>query len=142
MSDFLYELVEEHPNMKSIISAEVEKVIFRKNVPMKAQLYAVHFLSRIKFKKDDTEIAIKLLQIYFTLFKVLVRAEEQNNRMLAIVMIGANRAIPYAKDKLKEIMPEIDSLYKIVHVEKWAIALSALKVLFKLLTFKWVTSFR
>ena len=103
---------------------------------MKAQLYAVHFLSRIKFKKDDSEMAIKLLQIYFTFFKILVRAEEQNNRMLAIVMIGANRAIPYAKDRLKEIMPEIDSLYKIVHVEKWSIALSALKVLFKLLTFK------
>ena len=29
VSDFLYELVEEHPNMKSIIIAEVEKVIFR-----------------------------------------------------------------------------------------------------------------
>lgn len=109
---------------------------FRKNVPLKAQLYAVHFLSRMVFKANDADLAMKLLQIYFSLFKIMVQSEEENNKILPIVMNGAYRAVPYTKERIKELMPEIDSLYKIVHLEKFSIALAALKVLFKILTFK------
>jgi ribosome biogenesis protein MAK21 len=132
VSDFLYNVCNEHPAMRFTVVSEVERVTFRKNIPLKAQMYAAHFMSRIVFSEGDSEIAVKLLQIYFTLFKLLIKAELDNHRIVAIIMIGANRALPYAKDKVDQLMPEIDSLYKIVHVEKFSIALAALKVLFQM----------
>ena len=83
--------------MRYVVVSEVERVTFRKNIPLKAQLYAVHFLSRIIFYEGDSALAVKLLQIYFTLFKILIKAELDNHRIVAIVMIGANRALPFAK---------------------------------------------
>lgn len=135
-SDLLYELVEQHPNMRVIVVKEVESVMFRKNVPLKAQLYAAHFMSRILFNKGDDELAMRLLKIYFAMFKTLVKSEGENHRLMAIIMIGASRAIPYAQEGIKELIPEIDSLYKMIYVEKFSIALAALKILFQILTFK------
>uniref|UniRef100_A0A7E4ZZH2 CBF domain-containing protein n=1 Tax=Panagrellus redivivus TaxID=6233 RepID=A0A7E4ZZH2_PANRE len=134
VSDLLFDLVTQHPNMRLIVVAEVERVVFRKNVPLKAQLYSVHFLSRVQFGAEDADLAVKLLQIYFTLFKVLIKAELENHRILAILMIGANRALPFAKDQVEKLAPEIDSLYKIVHLDKLSIAIAALKVLFQMLS--------
>lgn len=74
-------------------------VVCRKNISEKAQLYAVHFLSRIILNAGESELAVKLLQIYFALFRILIVKNQKNHRLLSLVVSGANRALPYAKGR-------------------------------------------
>uniref|UniRef100_A0A914CU94 CCAAT-binding factor domain-containing protein n=1 Tax=Acrobeloides nanus TaxID=290746 RepID=A0A914CU94_9BILA len=136
VAHLLEKLAQKHPNMRSIIIGEVDRLIFRKNISEKAQFYGIHFLSRILLNAGESELAVKLLKIYFNLFKILIGKEQKNHKILVLVFIGTNRALPYAKEKSSDLSKEVDSLYNIVHTsEKLQISLSALKLLFQLLNF-------
>ena len=97
VAHLLEKLAQKHPNMRSIIIGEVDRLIFRKNISEKAQFYGVHFLSRILLNAGESELAVKLLKIYFNLFKILIGKEQKNHKILVLVFIGTNRALPYAK---------------------------------------------
>ncbi|KAI6223132.1 CBF domain-containing protein [Aphelenchoides fujianensis] len=114
----LERLLTRHPNMRLTVALELERLIFR----------------------GDAELAVKMLRIYFSLFRILVTKKAadktKNSRFLAALIRGANAAFPHAKERTSELGVELNELYKIVHeAPKLSTALSALQLLFQMLTY-------
>lgn len=114
----LLRLVQKHPNMNSIVAGEVQKLLyrlvlcfeilfekskifyFRPKITLRAQYYGVLFLSQIILRRNvDNELSLKLLNIYINLFKLMVDKGLVDNKMLAILLNGTNRAFPLAKGR-------------------------------------------
>ena len=66
-------LLQQHPQMKLVVVAEVERLLYRPNINTKAQYYALCFLSQILFDSDDVLLATKLIIIYVSFFKACVK---------------------------------------------------------------------
>ena len=66
-------ILEKHSNMKSVIVAEVERLLYRPNIDTKAQYYALCFLSQILLDEEDIPLATKLVIIYVSFFKACVK---------------------------------------------------------------------
>ncbi len=52
-------------------------------------------------KASETKLAIQLLNVYFSLFKLLVKKGEIENKILSQLLAGTHRAFPYAKGMSK-----------------------------------------
>ncbi|KAI6202615.1 CBF domain-containing protein [Aphelenchoides fujianensis] len=136
----LERLLTRHPNMRLTVALELERLIFRKNMSDRARFYAIHSLTIIPLRSGDAELAVKMLRIYFSLFRILVTKKAadktKNSRFLAALIRGANAAFPHAKERTSELGVELNELYKIVHeAPKLSTALSALQLLFQMLTY-------
>lgn len=69
-------LIERHPNMRLHVVKEVEQVLYRSNVGLKAQYYGIVFLNQILLQKtnpNDQQLASKLVTIYFSLFNIFFK---------------------------------------------------------------------
>lgn len=66
-------LLQKHPQMKLVVVAEVERLLYRSNINTKAQYYALCFLSQILLDSDDVPLATKLIIIYVSFFKACVK---------------------------------------------------------------------
>ncbi|CAD5223382.1 unnamed protein product [Bursaphelenchus okinawaensis] len=129
-------LVEKHPNMRQVVIGQLERLVFRKNIPERTQFYAIHTLTIIPLRDGDSEVAVKLLKIYFSMFRILILKKAVNHKMLTNVIRGANRSFPFAKDQAAELTEQFDDLYKVVHTaKKLSTALSALRLLFQAMSF-------
>ncbi|KAL8624396.1 hypothetical protein ACOMHN_012796 [Nucella lapillus] len=129
-SYLLIRLMEEHPNMKHVIVAEVERLVYRPNITERAQYYAMCYLNQIKLHKSDQTLASQLISIYFSFFKVCVKKGEADSKMMAALLTGVNRAYPYAKVKQDFMTEQVGMLYKIVHIVNFNISIQALMLLF------------
>ncbi|KAJ8270964.1 hypothetical protein GJAV_G00121250 [Gymnothorax javanicus] len=132
-SYLLETLLHSHPNMKSVVCAEVERLMFRPNVQAKAQYYAVCFLNQILLSHEEADLAGKLITIYFSFFRTCVKKKDVESKMLSALLSGVNRAYPYARtgdDKIKE---QLDTLFKVVHIVKFNTAVQALMLLFQVM---------
>lgn len=69
----LERLLQQHNNMKGVVVAEVERLLYRPNINAKAQYYALCFLSQILLDEDDAPLAVKLIVIYVSFFKACVK---------------------------------------------------------------------
>lgn len=69
----LENLLQQHSQMKSVVVAEVERLLYRPNINTKAQYYALCFLSQILLDHDDEMLAVKLIVIYVSFFKACVK---------------------------------------------------------------------
>ncbi|KAJ3306027.1 hypothetical protein HDV03_000564 [Kappamyces sp. JEL0829] len=71
----LSQLLVKHPLMKSIVIAEVERLLMRPNVADRARYYAITFLNQIVLTQspEDVKTANTLIHLYFTLFNSLVK---------------------------------------------------------------------
>lgn len=69
----LEKLLQKHSNMKTVVVAEVERLLYRPNINVKAQYYALCFLSQILLDEDDVSLAMKLIVIYVSFFKACVK---------------------------------------------------------------------
>ncbi|KAL3118656.1 hypothetical protein niasHT_006484 [Heterodera trifolii] len=127
-------VVQRHPNMRSVLVSEVETLLFRKNILPKAQRYAVHFLSRLILDAGEAELALQLIRIYLKLFHLLVTKDalDEHPKLLRLLVIGLNRAFPYAKGRTSEVLNNVDSLYTIVQTAKFSTALSVLRLLLQI----------
>jgi hypothetical protein len=109
----------------------------RKNIIERTQFYAIHTLNRISLRSGDDDLALKLLRIYFSLFRILIVKEETDSRLLEMVVRGANQAFPYAKDRSEELSVEADDFYKLVHTTpKLSTAISILYLLYQMQTYE------
>lgn len=82
-------------------------------------------------------MALKLLRIYFSLFRILVVKEATDSRLLDMVVRGANRAFPYVRDRTEELNIEMEDFYKMVHsTPKLSTSLSILSLLYQMQTCK------
>jgi len=70
-------ILEKHSNMKTVIVAEVERLLYRPNIDTKAQYYALCFLSQILLDEEDIPLATKLVIIYVSFFKACVKKVQQ-----------------------------------------------------------------
>ena len=69
----LERLLQQHSNMKPVVVAEIERLLYRPNINTKAQYYALCFLSQILLDPEDIQLATKLIIIYVSFFKVCVK---------------------------------------------------------------------
>ncbi|XP_012533086.1 CCAAT/enhancer-binding protein zeta isoform X2 [Monomorium pharaonis] len=122
-------LLHEHPNMKVVVLREVEKLLFRKNVSQRTQYYAVCLLAQYVLDRNDEEVAATLIEVYFAFFKACLKRGEPDSRMMAAILMGVNRAYPFAKVDSKVLNEHIDSIYKVVHLGSFNVSLNALSLL-------------
>ncbi|MGH0126400.1 UNVERIFIED_CONTAM: hypothetical protein FKN15_030264 [Acipenser sinensis] len=71
-SYLLETLLHKHPNMKTVVCYEVERLLYRPNVNLKAQYYAICFLNQLVLSHEESGLASKLITIYFSFFRGLV----------------------------------------------------------------------
>lgn len=110
-------------------------VIFRKNIAERTQFYAIHSLSRIQLRSGNTELALKLLRVYFNLFKILIVKDSAESRLIPMIVRGANNAFPFAKDSSDQLSVEMDDFYKLIHTtSKLSTALGILSLLYQMQT--------
>uniref|UniRef100_A0A1S3CH26 CCAAT-binding factor domain-containing protein n=1 Tax=Cucumis melo TaxID=3656 RepID=A0A1S3CH26_CUCME len=78
----LSNLLSEHPNMKAVVIDEVDSFLFRPHLGLRAKYHAVNFLSQMRLsqKGDGPQVAKRLIDVYFALFKVLVASEDQKKQ--------------------------------------------------------------
>ncbi|KAK1889536.1 CCAAT/enhancer-binding protein zeta [Dissostichus eleginoides] len=132
-SHFLESLIHKHPNMKAVVSCEVERLMFRPNINPKAQYYAVCFLSQVMLSHDEADLAAKLITIYFSFFRACVKKKDIESKMLSALLSGVNRAYPYAGSGDEKVKEQLDTLFKVVHLVKFNTAVQALMLLFQVM---------
>lgn len=122
-------LLYEHPNMKLVILREVEKLLFRKNMGQRTQYYAICLLVQYVLDRNDEGVAATLIEVYLAFFKACLKRGEPDSRMMAAILMGVNRAYPFAKVDSKVLNEHIDSIYKVVHLGSFNVSLNALSLL-------------
>lgn len=70
----LTNLLSDHPNMTAVVIHKVDSFLFRPHLELQAKYRAVNFLSNIHLsnKGDGPKVAKCLINVYFSLFKVLI----------------------------------------------------------------------
>ncbi|GLV42792.1 uncharacterized protein CBL_03532 [Carabus blaptoides fortunei] len=127
----LGQILYEHPNMKQVVLNEIEKLLFRANVSSKAQYYGVCFLTQFYLSHEDYEVAKNLIAVYFAFFKGCIKKGDVDSRMMSALLMGVNRAYPYAKTELTKISEHIDTMYKVVHVATFNVGIHAMNLLYQ-----------
>jgi ribosome biogenesis protein MAK21 len=92
---FLLKLLNHHVNMKMVVTKEIESLLHRPNISPKAQYYSVCCLNQLVLSPEDGPLVAKLMDVYFTFFKVYVQKESLDSKMLAALLSGVNRAFPF-----------------------------------------------
>ena len=83
----LGQLLFKHPNMQGVVLSEVEKLLFRSNISSKAQYYGLCFLSQFYLSHETSEVARRLMEVYFSFFKACVKK-------VGVIYIKPNVLIP------------------------------------------------
>lgn len=139
---FLEKLVKIHPNMRSHIIKEVELIVFRPSVGFHALQYGLAFLSQIMLSKEDNEIANRLIDLYFNVFKTLNSKKEVHSKILDLILTGIHRAFPFSEFDEKKYSTHIDDLFKIVHISSISKSIQALQVLYHIISSRYVLADR
>eukprot|EP01134_Creolimax_fragrantissima_P000497 CFRG0497T1 len=129
----LGQVVQAHPNMKLVVAREIEELVYRSNVSVRARYYSVCFLNQIILSHNESHLATTLIGIYLSLFSNLVEKGEVESKLLAALLTGVNRAFPYANVSNEEYNQHIDTLFRIVHVSPFVTSVQALMLLFQVM---------
>ncbi|KAF4099089.1 hypothetical protein G5714_019215 [Onychostoma macrolepis] len=132
-SHLLETVLHKHPNMKTVVCCEIERLMFRPNISSKAQYYAACFLNQVILSHDEADLAAKLITIYITFFNACVKKRDIESKMLSALLTGVNRAYPYAKIGDDEVCKQLNTLFKVVHIVKFNTAVQALMLLFQVM---------
>ncbi|XP_073709262.1 CCAAT/enhancer-binding protein zeta [Garra rufa] len=132
-SHLLETVLHKHPNMKTVLCCEVERLMFRPNINSKAQYYAACFLNQVILSHEEADLAAKLITIYITFFNACVKKKDIESKMLSALLTGVNRAYPYAKSGDDDVCKQLDTLFKVVHIVKFNTAVQALMLLFQVM---------
>ncbi len=132
-SHLLETVLHKHPNMKTVVCCEIERLMFRPNISSKAQYYAACFLNQVILSHDEADLAAKLITIYITFFNACVKKKDIESKMLSALLTGVNRAYPYAKIGDDDVCKQLDTLFKVVHIVKFNTAVQALMLLFQVM---------
>ncbi|XP_072120991.1 CCAAT/enhancer-binding protein zeta [Mobula birostris] len=141
-SYLLETLLHKHPNMKTVVCCEIERLLYRPNISLKAQYYAICFLNQMVLSHEESDLAGKLIAIYFSFFHAFVKKSEIDSKMLSALLTGVNRAFPYSKMDDEKIMEQMDTLFKVVHFVNFTTSVQALMLLFQVMDSKQAISNR
>jgi len=75
---YLTRLVQKFPSMALAVTKEVHQFIFRPNVGLRAQYYAVLFLNQLILSRHTSKLTEKLMEAYFSLFQFLMNKTDHN----------------------------------------------------------------
>ncbi|CAB4492463.1 CBF-domain-containing protein [Rhizophagus irregularis] len=146
-----------HPHMKKIVIQEIEQLILLPTANRHAQYYGIIALSRIILAKRDTEVANKLIDIYFVLFAKLLEKKDKeikkskisysktknkdnnvtefedavDSKMIAALLTGINRAYNFAQINNTVYEKYLDVLYRITYVGTFNISIQALMLIYR-----------
>lgn len=157
----LQDLLRHHPVMKRVVVDEVERLLTRPKVSDRAKYNAVLFLNQIYLDSsgDDAELAAHLITVYFGLFSKEVHGKDDDKKtdkkqkkkgkkgkaagaagdssmdrkLLSALLLGVNRAFPYAKATSADFQSEIDTLFAVVHKAHHTTSVQALMLLFQVM---------
>uniref|UniRef100_UPI00398E8781 CCAAT/enhancer-binding protein zeta n=1 Tax=Pristiophorus japonicus TaxID=55135 RepID=UPI00398E8781 len=132
-SYLLETLLHKHPNMKTVVCYEVERLLYRPNINPKAQYYAICFLNQMVLSHEESDLAGKLIAVYFSFFHAYVKKAELDSKMLSALLSGVNRAFPYSKTDDEKIMGQMDTLFRVVHVVNFTTSVQALMLLYQVM---------
>ncbi|GFS25836.1 CCAAT/enhancer-binding protein zeta-like, partial [Elysia marginata] len=127
----LTKLVEEHPNMKTVIVSEVQQLLHRPNVSPRAQYYAICYLVQLRLSKTDADLASRLIKIYFYFFQAYLNSGEIANKVMGALLTGVNRAYVYASTNKEELVEDMNKVYKIIPSVNFHTGVQALMLLFQ-----------
>ncbi|KAL7689992.1 putative CCAAT-binding factor [Plasmopara halstedii] len=154
----LQELLHDHPAMKRVVVDEVERLLTRSKVSDRAKYNAVLYLNQIYLESGgvDADLANHLILVYFGLFTkqvhnqdkvpktknehkktkkkhVPISNEAMDRKLLSALLVGVNRAFPYANTTSLQLRNEIDALFQVVHRAHHSTSVQALMLLFQVM---------
>ncbi|XP_067559339.1 CCAAT/enhancer-binding protein zeta isoform X1 [Pseudorca crassidens] len=132
-SHLLETLLCKHPNMKGVVCSEVERLLFRSNISSKAQYYAICFLNQMALSHEESELANKLITLYFCFFRTCIKKKDIESKMLSALLTGVNRAYPYAQTGDDKVREQVDTLFKVLHMVNFNTSVQALMLLFQVM---------
>uniref|UniRef100_A0A8C9A5M9 CCAAT/enhancer-binding protein zeta n=1 Tax=Prolemur simus TaxID=1328070 RepID=A0A8C9A5M9_PROSS len=132
-SHLLETLLCKHPNMKGVVCGEVERLLFRSNISPKAQYYAICFLNQMALSHEESELANKLITLYFCFFRTCIKKKDIESKMLSALLTGVNRAYPYAQSGDDKVREQVDTLFKVLHIVNFNTSVQALMLLFQVM---------
>ncbi|XP_016074432.1 PREDICTED: CCAAT/enhancer-binding protein zeta [Miniopterus natalensis] len=132
-SHLLETLLCKHPNMKGVVCGEVERLLFRSNISFKAQYYAICFLNQMVLSHEESELANKLITLYFCFFRTCIKKKDIESKMLSALLTGVNRAYPYSQTGDDKVREQVDTLFKVLHIVNFNTSVQALMLLFQVM---------
>ncbi|NXR03154.1 CEBPZ protein, partial [Sagittarius serpentarius] len=132
-SYLLETLLHKHPNMKGVVCSEVERLLYRSNINVKTQYYAICFLNQIVLSHEESALANKLITLYFCFFRNCIKKKDIESKMLSALLCGVNRAYPYAETGDEKVKEQMDTLFKVLHFVNFGTSVQALMLLFQVM---------
>ncbi|NXP02378.1 CEBPZ protein, partial [Thinocorus orbignyianus] len=132
-SYLLETLLHKHPNMKGVVCSEVERLLYRTNINVKTQYYAICFLNQIVLSHEESALANKLITVYFSFFRNCIKKKDVESKMLSALLCGVNRAYPYAETGDEKVKEQMDTLFKVLHLVNFSTSVQALMLLFQVM---------
>ncbi|XP_005146088.2 CCAAT/enhancer-binding protein zeta [Melopsittacus undulatus] len=132
-SYLLETLLHKHPNMKGVVCSEVERLLYRSNINVKTQYYAICFLNQIVLSHEESALANKLIALYFCFFRNCIKKRDVESKMLSALLCGVNRAYPYAETGDEKVKEQMDTLFKVLHLVNFSTSIQALMLLFQVM---------
>ncbi|XP_068041441.1 CCAAT/enhancer-binding protein zeta [Anomalospiza imberbis] len=132
-SYLLETLLHKHPNMKGVVCSEVERLLYRSNISVKTQYYAVCFLNQIVLSHEESALANKLITLYFCFFRNCIKKKDVESKMLSALLCGVNRAYPYAETGDEKVKEQMNTLFKVLHLVNFSTSVQALMLLFQVM---------
>ena len=131
----LSQLISKHPAMTTIVAKEVKHVLNRPNIDDRARYNVICFLNQIELGRSEAgqALAKRLIDTYFEFFETTVEGKELESKMLSALLIGINRAHPFAELDSVFFDKYSDSLFKIIHQGSFNCSVQALLLLCQVL---------
>ena len=115
--ELLKDLLHFHPVMKAVVVREVRQLIYKQSTgKIHAVFTSVVFLSQIVLSVMDASsaaVAGQLVECYMSLFERALQQGEMGSRLLAALLTGVNKALPYLRS-IEPIVQHVDALFKMV----------------------------
>ncbi|KAL4948083.1 CBF/Mak21 family-domain-containing protein [Aspergillus filifer] len=171
-SFLLLQLEQSHPLMKPTIIKAVEEVLFRPGQSQHAKYYSIITLNQTVLSGKEEEVGVQLLDIYFSLFVVLLKSskhkkfdnkkhgkggkkqsakdkenaeiqnEEMQDKLVSAVLTGVNRAYPFTSSNSERLSKHIETLFRITHSSNFNTSIQALMLIQQLTSTHQVSSDR
>eukprot|EP00075_Anas_platyrhynchos_P020432 XP_027309685.1 CCAAT/enhancer-binding protein zeta [Anas platyrhynchos] len=132
-SYLLETLLYKHPNMKGVVCSEMERLLYRSNISVKTQYYAMCFLNQMVLSHEEVSLANKLITLYFSFFRNCIKKKDVESKMLSALLSGVNRAYPYAETGDEKVKEQMNTLFKVLHLVNFSTSVQALMLLFQVM---------
>ena len=142
-SYLIMQLLSHHPAMKEVVLTTLDTdFIFKPSQTMHGRYYAAVTLNQTALSQKEEKIALKLLDIYFGIFKLMLKTPEKSNeqddelreKLTSAVLTGVNRAYPYSGTEHQAFEGHIDTLFQITHSANFNTSIQAMMLIQQLVT--------